>query len=212
MLYAQVIIAMIALASGNMEYQLLSDYQSGVYTSQEQAVADGLASDERQRLVAIIRLIVFVVSGALILRWIHRANYNVRQLGAENMKFSPGWSIGYYFIPVLALWKPYQAMREIWKASKEPSDWASQDASAILTLWWSLWLVSGLLGQAVFRLSSRAEDIEDLMTLNVVSQLSDGIGIPLALVLLGIVNRVHSMQCHQFSASTRMDPVAANAG
>lgn len=89
-LYAQVVIAVIALISGVLEYQLLSDFKNGVYSSQEQAVAAGEASDARQGIVGILQMIIFIISGVLILRWIHRANYNARQLGAKDMVFTPG--------------------------------------------------------------------------------------------------------------------------
>ena len=159
MLYAQILVAVCSIISGYLEYQLLLDFKNGVYTSQSAAIAAGEASDQRQSAIGFLYLIVFVISGFMILRWIHRANYNARQLGAENMKFTPGWSIGYYFIPILTLWKPYAAMQEIWKASKNPTDWRSQSTSAVLPVWWMLWLTSNALDQAVFRLTMRAEEI-----------------------------------------------------
>ena len=131
-LYIQIAVAAISMASNFLEYQLLSDYQNGVYTSQEKAVADGEANDQRQQLIAIAYLVVFIVSGFLILKWIYRANYNARQLGASGMKFTPGWSVGWYFIPIFTLWKPYQAMKEIWKASHAPNDWTNAATSSIL--------------------------------------------------------------------------------
>lgn len=103
----QVVISVIAIISSMLEYQLLSDFENGVYTSQELAVAAGEASDARQGIVGIIQFIIFVVSGILILKWIYRANYNSRQLGATGMVFTPGWSIYWYFIPIASLWKPY---------------------------------------------------------------------------------------------------------
>lgn len=213
MLYAQILVAIVSMASGYLEYEWLSDYQNGSYTSLEQAIADGEANDQRERIVGILYLIVSIVSGFLILRWIYRTNYNARQLGAENMKFSPGWSIGYYFIPVLALWKPYQAMKEIWKASKEPSDWESQDTSDILPLWWTLWLISNFLGRAVFRLSMRAEEIQELINLNIISQVSDALDIPLALVFLTIVKRIYNFQAsHLATANNQIQPTAESVG
>lgn len=194
MLYAQIIVAAIAIGSNYLEYQLLSDYQNGVYTSQELAIADGEASDQRQRIVALMYLSVFIVSGFLILRWIHRSNYNARELGASDMEFTPGWSIGYYFIPILALWKPYQAMKEIWKASHNPSNWQSENTSSLLGIWWFLWIVTNILGQAVFRMSNGAEELPELMNLNLVSQASEMLSIPLALVTLLIVNKIHTAQ------------------
>lgn len=211
MLYAQIVVAVVSMASGYLEYELLTDFQNGTYTSQEQAIADGEASDQRQGIVGILYLIVFIVSGFLILRWIHRANYNVRQLGAENMKFTPGWSIGYYFIPILTLWKPYQAMKEIWKASKSPSDWESQDSSGILPVWWFLWLISMFLGQAIFRLSMRSEEIQELINLNILTQVSDALDILLAFVFLSIVKNVYNYQLGHLSSANKSNNFAPSA-
>lgn len=193
-LYAQIVMSVIAIISSILEYQLLSDLKEGVYTSQELAVAAGEASDARQGIVGIIQFIIFVVSGVLILKWIYRANFNARQLGASGMTFTPGWSIGWYFIPIANLWKPYQAMKEIWKASINPQDWTNQPRSSLLPWWWFFWIVSNMFANASFRLTLRAEEIGELLAANVVTQLSDVTGIPLSLIVIAIVNKVHEMQ------------------
>lgn len=202
-LYAQVVIAVIAIISSMLEYQLLSDFENGVYTSQELAVAAGEASDARQGIVGIIQVLIFVVSGILILKWIHRANYNARQLGATDMAFTPGWSIGWYFIPIANLWKPYQAIKEIWKASSDPLNWKTQSVSSMLPWWWFFWIVSNMFGNASFRLVMRAEEINELIAANVVTQLSDVTGIPLSFIVIGIINKVHEMQMAHANAENR---------
>lgn len=203
-LYAQVVVALIAIISGMLEYQLLSDFKNGVYSSQDQAVAAGEASDVRQGIVGIVQMIIFIISGILILKWIHRANYNARQLGAKDMLFTPGWSIGWYFIPIANLWKPYQAMKEIWKASSNPQSWSTEPVSSMLPWWWFFWIVSGMLGNASFRLAMRAEEIDAFLTANVVTQLSDVTGIPLSLIVLGIISRVYEMQMGHAKAEQRI--------
>lgn len=203
MLYAQVLVAIISIFSNYLEYQLLSDYQDGVYTSQELAIADGEASDQRQQIVAIVNMLVFIVSGFLILRWIHRANYNARQLGAKEMEFTPGWSIGYYFIPVLTLWKPYQAMKEIWQASHNPNDWAFEKISPVVGLWWFIWIITNMVGQAVFRMSTDAVELQELMNLNLITQASDALAIPLALVTLVIVNSIYQAQVSAYESANK---------
>ncbi len=200
-LYAQIVVAVIVISSNFLEYQLLSDYQNGVYTSQELAMADGEASDKRQRVVALTYLAVFIISGFLILRWIHRSNFNARHLGAKEMEFTPGWSIGYYFLPILMLWKPYQAMKEIWKVSHNPSNWQSESVSSLLWVWWFLWIVTNILGQAIFRMSKGAEEIPELMNLNLVSQASEILSIPLALVTLSIVNKIYAAQMSAYESA-----------
>ena len=193
-LYAQIVITTIAIISGMLEYQLLSDFQKGVYTSQELAIAAGEASDARQGMVGIIQFALFVISGVLILKWIYRANYNARQLGASGLTFTPGWSIGWYFIPIANLWKPYHAMKEIWKASSNPQNWGNEPVPSILPWWWFLWIVSSALGNASFRFAMRAEEIDELIAANVVTQFSDVTGIPLSLIVIAIINRVYVMQ------------------
>lgn len=202
-LYMQIVIAVVSLVSGHMEYQLLTDYQSGVYTSQEQAVADGEASDLRQRIIAILYTLVFILSGFLILKWIYRANYNARQLGAEGMTFTPGWSVGWYFIPIAALWKPYQAMKEIWRASHFPGNWNNANASSLLPWWWFFWLVYNFLANVAFRMSLRAKEIDELMNVNLVDQASNIASIPLSIVTLALVTNIYKAQVSHEKYRTR---------
>ena len=190
----QVVLAFVAIGSNLMEYQLLTDFQNGVYFSQEMAVADAEANDMRQAVIAFSYLGVFIVSGILILKWIYRANQNARQFGAKDMAFSPGWSIGFYFIPIVSLWKPYQAMKEIWQASQNPSNWPVEKVSSILGIWWFFWIANSVVGQAVFRMSRRAEEISEIMNVNLVSQASEVISIPLALVTWLLIKKVSAAQ------------------
>ena len=129
LLCANIVIAVVALFSGTLELQLLTDLKEGVHASESQALAAAEASDARQQLVGVFQIVIFVVSGILILMWKYRANFNAHQLGGTRMEFTPGWSIGWYFIPFSNLWKPYQAMKEIWKASRNPEDWQIQGVS-----------------------------------------------------------------------------------
>ncbi len=201
-LYIQVAVALISMVSGYTEYQLLSDYQNSVYIFQEKALADGVANDQKQAIISLVYIVVFIVSGILILKWIYRANYNARQLGAKEMQFTPGWSIGWYFIPITSLWKPYQAMKEIWKASHSPDDWRNASVSSILPWWWFFWLVNNFLSQAVFRMSLGAKEIDELMNLNVMYQVSDFVSIPLALITLLLVNNIYKAQMSRVGTNT----------
>lgn len=194
MLFAQVFIAVIAIGSNVMEYQLLTDFQDGVYFSQEMAVADAEANDKRQQILGLIYLGIFIVSGVLILRWIYQSNQNARQLGAKDLSFTPTWSIGFYFIPIVCLWKPYQAMKEIWQASHSPTNWQMESVSPILGLWWFFWIANSLVGQVVFRMSNRAVEITEIMNVNLISQLSELLSIPLAIVTWLLVSKISSAQ------------------
>ena len=193
-LLAHVVMAIIAIMSGRLEYQLLTDFKNEIYTSQELAAEAAETSDLRQGIVGVIQTGIFVISGILILMWIYRANYNARQLGASDMNFTPGWSVGWYFIPIANLWKPYQAMKEIWKASSSPQNWSGQPVSSLLPWWWFLWIINNILGHVSFRLATGAEELSEFLTANVVTQFFDATLILLSLILITIVRRVHDMQ------------------
>ena len=141
-----------------------------------------------------------LTTAILVLTWIYRANHNARQLGAADMHFTPGWAVGWYFVPIAWFWKPYQAMREIWRASVSPSDWRAVPVSTLLRWWWGLWIVrfGGAL-EIVGWVANRNLDEAGTETVEVATELVDWVlEIPLALVLLAIVGAVSRMQAAHY--------------
>lgn len=190
LLVANVLILLAAIWSGWVEIQLLNDISSGQVISE----IDADANDYRQSLLGATQFLLFVITGIFFLRWVYRANSNVRQLGAKGMKFSPGWSVGYFFIPVLNFWKPYQAMKEIWKASSNPKNWTSESVGLVLGFWWMLWIASTVLGHAAFRTSLQAKKVHEIILSSELTFASDLISVPLFLVAIYIVSRIYRMQ------------------
>jgi hypothetical protein len=93
--------------------------------------------------------------------------------GAAGLKYSPGWAVAYYFIPILSLFRPLQVMRETWKAS-DPAHaggtaWQALTAPALLGWWWVFSIISEIGSRASRNLSQRyEEDAATQMTLSVV--------------------------------------------
>lgn len=131
----------------------------------------------------------------IVLTWIHRANANVRALGATGLKFTPGWAVGWYFVPVAFFWKPFQAMREIWRASVSPADWSRQPGSSIIGWWWALWIVVFFALEGVTAAAEGFDLVSNPEVLKARVDIASGlIDIPLTLILIVIVGRVHRMQ------------------
>ncbi len=55
----------------------------------------------------------------------------------SHQNITPGWAVGYYFIPIVNLWKPYQAMAFIRDqvSGKTP-------VGSLVGLWWTAWLIT----------------------------------------------------------------------
>jgi len=116
---------------------------------------------------AIVALLV-VVFGTIIsfLMWMNRAAWNVRALlPGATFEFTPGWCVGWWFIPFANLIKPAHAMSEIAKASSaaamrdrnDPyvSSWMTASTPTIVGTWWAAWVISNL----IERIGSRSGDV-----------------------------------------------------
>lgn len=97
-------------------------------------------------VASVAHLLLIIVLMVLLFTWINRSCKNSWLLDAPRMKTTPGWAVGYYFIPILMLWKPFTSMKEIRSASYG-SDTALR---TILPLWWTFWLVSSFLNHNIF--------------------------------------------------------------
>ncbi len=87
--------------------------------------------------------------GVLFLVWMHQASKNAHSLRGQALTTSPGWAVGWWFIPIASMWKPYQALTEIWRASDPDvavgdESWRSRAVPGTFPLWWALYLVSGV--------------------------------------------------------------------
>ena len=76
-------------------------------------VAEASANDDRQAVIAFIQEAVLIATAITFFFWIHRAYKNLYSFGSLGLRFSPGWSIGWFFVPIASLFRPYQVMSEI---------------------------------------------------------------------------------------------------
>ena len=99
-------------------------------------------------LVAILAVPLYICTVIFFLIWEYRAFNNLSALKAGNLEFSPGWAVGWWFIPFANLVKPFQAMRELWNESDPDFDAdlgflsSSVSAPTIMGFWWAFWLIS----------------------------------------------------------------------
>ena len=190
-------LAALGLVFGWFEYDLLTRADQGTFDSQQQFIEEAEASDMRVAILGGLQTIIALSLTVAIGMWIYRACANAHTMTTEPMEFSAGWAVGWYFIPIANLWKPYQALKETWCVSESPVGWDLLKRSGLLPLWWTIWLISNFVDNAGLRLALRAEDIDELLALNVVFQVSDFLTIPLCAVFYVIVVRLARMQAYR---------------
>lgn len=156
-----------AALSDYWEYELLLAVQQGDDFTDEQITQN----DSRQAVVAIVQVSLLLLTAILFGMWTYRMNWNAHSIDESNMSISPGWAVGYYFIPVVNLWKPYSAIKETFKTFTSQEEPLS--GGSALGFWWFCWIVSNILGRVVFRLSMRAETVEELIQSTLFTLASD---------------------------------------
>lgn len=197
LLWIGLVLGAISLLSTFMELQLLSQ---GGFTEEE-----GQTNDLRQAAVGITELGAYIVTAIVFLKWIYRASLNVHGFGARGLAFTPGWAIGWYFVPFLNLVRPFQAMKEIWQASHDPGHWQVQPGSPLVGWWWGLWLLSGFAGQLSMRLAIMGNTIDDLIRNAWVSIATDVIGIIVTVVAIVLIKRITRAQVAWVSGGDAKD-------
>ncbi|MBB4657784.1 DUF4328 domain-containing protein [Parvularcula dongshanensis] len=75
--------------------------------------------------------------------WLFRAMRNLHAVKEPYADMSAGWAIGWYFVPIAAWWKPFEAMQQIVDGSYHAAGWRPYDTPS-LGGWWALWIVGSI--------------------------------------------------------------------
>ena len=186
---------LVATGSGAMELSLLRSFQAGTAGGDIDALAT--ANDNRQQAVGIIQFIFYVSTAIVFLTWTYRANRNARALGATEMKFTPGWSVGWFFVPIASLWKPFQVMREIWQTSAEPGNWQGVKTPPLLGWWWALYLVTQILIQVSYRTANTVNDLGSALFASSVDMVSNMSSMALDVLAFFLITKIATNQIWQ---------------
>ena len=151
-----------------------------------------------------IRVIAFVLSAVFFLIWVHRAYSNLSPLKARNLEFSPGWAVGWWFVPFANLVKPFQVMREVWCDSDpyvatESSLFSSgpRTAPTWMGVWWGLWIVSNIFSNIAGRIAD-STDVGNIVLMGWVFLFAGGLSCIAAVLCIKLVREVTTRQEQRF--------------
>ena len=138
----------ISTISTMMEIELLESLDAGVNFTDDELIAN----DNRVSVIASIYIIIAISSMILFYIWFYKTYKNLPSLGGKELLFSARGSVLRFFIPILCVYQPYRAMREIWKVS-DPTTQETNKASrkqmstpGLIKTWWALWIITGIIG------------------------------------------------------------------
>ncbi|QDU59783.1 hypothetical protein Pan216_06160 [Planctomycetes bacterium Pan216] len=191
----------------------------------QQQVAGAEISPESQAtyLMSLLILGIFVVGTTIPLVisycvWIYRAHRILPSLGAVDLSTSSGWAVGYYFIPIMNLFRPYQIMVEIWNtsgphsASSKPQLWKKQGTNALVGWWWGMWIWTMILDRMTNVMARRMETVEAELNQEYVTVLFAIARLTAAVLLFMLISRVTQREERRLERlETAPDPVPSSS-
>lgn len=146
--------------------------------------------DQITILVSIGQQSVYFAIAIVSCAWINRVCKNAWLLDAPHMKITPAWSVVHYFIPVLNLWKPYMAMKDI----RRTSYGNDHSLEKTLPLWWTMWLLFNIITLAVVWSTNNADSRENYVMANKLKLIKLPVEVALSIFFSTIVMNVTRTQ------------------
>jgi hypothetical protein len=186
------------LAVDALEYGLIDDAIHGKQPPQGQAAL----YDSVESMTGIVEFLVYLATVVMFCIWTHRAYKNLQLLRVPGLKHSPGWAVGYFFIPILSLFKPCVVFLEMWRASDPNTDlddhhsWNARSGGTLVGLWWTFWIISNVVSNISARMGLRSgqASLEELKMQAIVSGLAHCVAIPAAILAILVVKGIQYRQ------------------
>jgi Domain of unknown function (DUF4328) len=124
--------------------------------------AEADRSDDRVAAAAITWAVLLTVTGIVWLVWQHRSHANLHAANLSGLRTTPGWAVGWWLIPLANLVKPFQTVRELWKASGGEPEWWRLPTWPVIGWWWASWIVTAILGRVAATLFRDARTVDAL--------------------------------------------------
>lgn len=103
-LVAGALVSLLMIAVVARQYSLFEEAAANGWTVDDVYAESGLTF----LAATLLQFMTMMASFVFIGMWIYRAAWNGRVFaGARQLDFTPGWSVGWYFLPIANLWKPY---------------------------------------------------------------------------------------------------------
>jgi hypothetical protein len=141
--------------------------------------------------------------------WQHGAHKRLQMLVVPGLQFTPGWAVGWWFIPFANLFKPHQVMRELWKASQPGSvgeGWKQAKAHTLVGVWWWVFLISRFLGGFTGGAARGAGSSDELRRALMVAIPVDLLTIAAAVLAVGLISSIEERLRYREAAPTAAAP------
>lgn len=188
------ILCSVAVAYSNLETRIFAaSIMDGTFDAAT-VEADGLAIDERGLVISQAYSVAFLLSAVLGGIWIYRAARNAQEIQPLDARITPGWAVGWFFIPFAGFWMPFQSMRQTFNTSDNPTGAIDRPIPGWIGIWWGAWVVANLLGAIGNQLAKDVTDAEGLYSVSTFSLVTMAFTIAAAVLFFRLIRHITTLQ------------------
>ncbi|QDT18001.1 DUF4328 domain-containing protein [Alienimonas californiensis] len=158
------------------EMWLIAEF-AALFDPTEADAADLILNETLTAFAGIAQVALLLITVIPFLMLVHRLTANAWsfQAGGKKPDYSPGWAVGYFFIPILNLVRPAQVMNQNFDLSETKNG----RVPATPNLWWCGWVFAGIAGRAYTAMTNaagRSGDLDLFWYAEIVSLLNCALG------------------------------------
>lgn len=142
-------------------------------------------------MVLLANWLLLIATYVVFGMWIYRAAANVVAAMVPGFDCTPGWAVGWYFVPFANLFKPFAVMRQIWNASHTGGRDLDR-GEPLLVYWWGIWTLTNIASYAALRFGLNPRNAADAQSALEIETFSSVLCLalyPLAYLLVDRVTR-----------------------
>lgn len=164
-------------------------------------VFEGNISEVVIGLAALVELATFLVAGFLSLKWVYRVQMNAHTL-AGGLASTPPWAVGWFFVPIMNLYKPYEALKQAWQVARSPQGWSQVTLPSVINWWWGLWLTSNIALNVYGRLDLGSQALDLSKLADTIGLVAEGLTLAAGLLFIQVVRQLSEDQRHALQGDT----------
>jgi tetratricopeptide (TPR) repeat protein len=192
-----------------LQVALLKRIESGAAVT----LSEALTNDNRLTFLNAADILLYFVTGVFFMLWLYRACQNNEELAARPARYSPGWAVGGFIVPILNFFRPYQVVAEVWGTAMQ-SDSTDTPAftppsKTIVLTWWLTFIVPALITRLANSMATINES--DYLTPTVMLITANGLLIVsagLAIRIIQAIEQAHEQMVRRECPLDNWPPVA----
>lgn len=192
-LCAYLLIKVCYIVSCYMEYDLLFRVKNYGHILTDEKV---YSNDLRQKIIVIINLLGYLTTVITFLFWFRRAYYNLETC-INFTNYTNSQTVYYWFIPILALYKPYRIMEDMFVQTDTVLEegiehYRPKTSLPLLRAWWVFWIINCFYSYIIFRFPYKG--IDGFMSRDICVIISCVVDMIAGIFLLRVIRKYHLME------------------